>query len=98
METIESLAEVFKAFSDPTRLKLLKLLGEKKGEYCVNALTRMLDVTQSAVSQHLRILRHVGLVNSRRNGLHIHYSLNNEMLKDVKKSMSTILGKELNLL
>jgi ArsR family transcriptional regulator len=63
MDEIEELAEIFKALSDPTRLRLVKLLGEHGGALCVNALAHRLEVTQSAVSQHLRVLRQAGLVN-----------------------------------
>jgi ArsR family transcriptional regulator len=74
MDEIEELAEIFKALSDPTRLRLVKLLQgqapcERPGEcnhrsfLCVNALAHRLGITQSAVSQHLRVLRQAGLVS-----------------------------------
>ena len=79
MGEIEELAEIFKALSDPTRLKLVRLLSEQSegectgpcngtGFLCVNALAHKLGVTQSAVSQHLRILRQAGLVRGERRG------------------------------
>ena len=49
MDEIEELTEVFKALSTPTRLRLVKLLGEHEGALCVNALAGRLDVSQSAV-------------------------------------------------
>jgi ArsR family transcriptional regulator len=83
MEEIEELAEIFKALSDPTRLRLVKLLsecspGECQGALCVNALAHRLGVTQSAVSQHLRVLRQAGLVNGQRHGHFVHYSLDQD--------------------
>ena len=78
---IEKLSEIFKALADPTRLRLVKLLNNCKpgvcqgGPLCVNALADQLGVTQSAVSQHLRILRHTGLVRGERKGNFMHYSL-----------------------
>ena len=62
MDEIEELTEIFKALSDPTRLRLVKLLSEGGGALCVNALAHKLNVTQSAVSQHLRVLRQARLV------------------------------------
>ena len=59
----QELAELFKSVADPTRLRLVKLLAESPHALCVNALTARLGVTQSAVSQHLRVLRQAGLVN-----------------------------------
>ena len=57
--TDEEQAAIFAAFSDPTRLKLVHLLAHQEvpGAMCVNALAGKLGVTQSAVSQHLRILK-----------------------------------------
>jgi len=92
MDKIEELAEIFKALSDPTRLRLIKLLTDNKF-LCVNALTQRLNVTQSAVSQHLRILRQVGLVIGDRKGYHIHYSLNHDLLTQYKTRLLETFGE-----
>ena len=92
MDEIEELTEVFKALSAPTRLKLVKLLGEHEGALCVNALARRLDVSQSAVSQHLRILRQSGLVNSERRGSSVHYLLDQDSLKQFRAKLQETLG------
>lgn len=97
METIEDLAEIFKALSDPTRLKLIKMLTENEF-LCVNALTQRLHVTQSAVSQHLRTLRQVGLVIGDRRGYHIHYSLNRDLLKKYKTKLLETFGEDFVLM
>ena len=94
MEQIVKIAEIFKAFSDPTRLKILRLLVDHKF-LCVNAITRKLDVTQSAVSQHLRILRQADLVINERMSNQIHYSLNREKLAEFNEWVSKVLGKDL---
>ena len=93
MEDIESLAEVYKAFSDPTGLKIIKLLSDHKF-LCVNAITHRLHVTQSAVSQHLRILRQIGMVTNERRAFHMHYTLNRDMLKHYKQQVKKILGSD----
>ena len=92
MNEIEELTEVFKALSAPTRLKLVKLLGEHEGALCVNALARRLDVSQSAVSQHLRILRQSGLVKSERRGSSVHYLLDQDNLKQFSAKLRETLG------
>jgi len=100
MDEIEELAEIFKALSDPTRLRLVKLLSEclsgecEGGALCVNALARSVGVTQSAVSQHLRVLRQVGLVRGERRGHFVHYSLNQDRLEQHKARLREALGKE----
>ncbi len=95
MEKIEQLAEVFKALSTPTRLRLVKLLSEHEGALCVNALAHKLDVSQSAVSQHLRILRQVGLVRSDRRGASVHYLLDQENLDQYRERIQETLGLDL---
>ncbi len=67
----------FAALADPTRLKLLQILARQPYErpLCVNALAARLGVSQPAVSQHLRVLRALGLVQAERRGPRVHYFL-----------------------
>jgi ArsR family transcriptional regulator len=95
MDEIQELAETFKALSDPTRLRLLRLLGTRKGPLCVNALAGMLGVTQSAVSQHLRVLRQAGLVQGERRGCFVHYTLAPAMLQKYRYRILKALGEDL---
>ena len=94
MDDVQELAELFKALSDPTRLRLVQLLHEHQGALCVNALAHKLGVTQSAVSQHLRVLRHTGLVQGSRHGPRVHYTLQEEGLKRTRKALAETLGRE----
>ena len=64
---------VFKALSDETRLRVLVLLSER--ELCVCQLESALGLSQAKVSRHLTVLRNAGLVDDRREGLWIFYSL-----------------------
>jgi ArsR family transcriptional regulator len=70
----EQLAELFKAVSDPTRVRVLAtLLGA--GELCVCHVEGALGLTQSRASRHLTTLRRAGLVVDRRDGAWVHYSV-----------------------
>jgi ArsR family transcriptional regulator len=71
--TLDSTVELFKAFADPVRLRLLNLLRD--GEVCVCHLHEALDLPQSTVSRHLAYLRKRGLVVGRKHGLWVHYRL-----------------------
>jgi DNA-binding transcriptional ArsR family regulator len=93
MNEINELSEIFKVFSDPTRLRLVKLLSDHRGALCVNALADRLNVSQSAVSQHLRVLRQAGLVRSDRHGSSVHYSLNQERLDQHNANLLETLGE-----
>ena len=76
-------AAMFKALADPTRLRIVEILchQHEPEALCVNALAGMLDITQSAVSQHLRMLKNVGLVKGERRGYHVHYTVDFNAIK-----------------
>lgn len=73
--------DVYLAIADPTRRRLLDLLGT--GERPVNALAAPFRMTRPAISQHLRILRRVGLVDVRKNGRERRYRVRGEKLREV---------------
>ncbi|MFQ6110476.1 MAG: ArsR/SmtB family transcription factor [Nitrospinota bacterium] len=81
-------AELFKVLSVDTRIEIIERL--KRGKLCVNALAASLGVTQSAVSQHLRILKSAGLVEAERDGYWIHYSLNRRALERCRKRLERV--------
>lgn len=87
---------MFAALADPTRLKLLKLLCRQRSPdaLCVNALAALLGVTQPAVSQHLRVLRSIGLVKGERRGYHVHYFVNRAALERFREITSAVLSIE----
>lgn len=70
---VEAMAELFKLFGDPTRLKILCSLTQQ--ELCVCDLAELIGMNQSAVSHQLRLLKQGRLVKSRREGKSIFYSL-----------------------
>lgn len=69
----DDLAVIFKAASEPIRVRILSLLVH--GELCVCHLHGALDAPQPTVSRHLAILRQAGLVRARRDGSWVHYTL-----------------------
>lgn len=73
---IDKASQVLKLMGDKTRLAMLKLL--EKNECCVCEFVELFNISQSAISQHLRKLRDLGLVKENRKGQWIFYSLNKE--------------------
>lgn len=73
---LESVSRFFKALSDPTRIKILFAL--EKRELCVCDIAVILNMTQSAISHQLKILRDIDLVRSKRSGKAIFYTLADE--------------------
>ena len=75
------LAELFKVFGDSTRIRILFVLFE--AEVCVCDLAELLNMTQSAISHQLRILKQNKLVKSRRDGKSIFYSLADSHVRSI---------------
>ncbi|MDO4740088.1 MAG: metalloregulator ArsR/SmtB family transcription factor [Eubacteriales bacterium] len=78
-----------KALGDPKRYNLLRLLSERA--YCVGALAVRSGMSESAVSQHLKILREAGLVSGEKRGYYTHYQVNKEALQQVIAQLSALL-------
>jgi len=70
---MQALANIFKALSDTTRLRVLKLL--EAGELCVCDIVTALDMSQPKISFHLNTLKEAGLIKDRKEGRWIHYRL-----------------------
>jgi len=65
--------KIFKALANSARLEIISLLSER--QFCVNALVGRMNISQAAVSQHLKILENAGLVKKKKEGYWIHYTL-----------------------
>ena len=72
--------EIFKALSDENRYNLVSLL--LKHDYCVGALARKLNISESAVSQHLKILRNASIVKGDKRGYYTHYWVDRNLLSE----------------
>jgi len=78
-ETLYDLAETFKVFGDSTRIRILWALDES--EMCVCDIASLLNMTQSAISHQLRVLKQAKLVKNRREGKVVYYSLDDEHVR-----------------
>jgi DNA-binding transcriptional ArsR family regulator len=91
----EKAAAVFRVLGAENRLRIMELL--RTHSFCVNALAVRLKLTPAAVSQHLRVLREVGLVESDKRGYYVHYRLNERRLDEWRDLADRVLaakGKE----
>ena len=87
METEQ--AELFKVLSADTRIRIIELL-KQKGPLGANEMSEMLGITPSAVSQHLKILKHAGLVQNERKGYWIPYEINPDTLEKCGELLSSV--------
>ena len=98
----ESMAETFRVFSDPTRLKMIRLLAfnrefSKKKKLCVADLAKMLGITQPAASQHIKILKSIGIIESKRVGFRVYYHIDNEAMASLKGNIDDFLEMSFNM-
>ncbi|MGN0448145.1 MAG: ArsR/SmtB family transcription factor [Acutalibacteraceae bacterium] len=78
-------AEIFKAFCDENRIKIIKLLCS--GEKCACKLLEKIDVTQPTLSHHMKILCDSGVVVGRKEGKWMHYSISEKGVKQAKECL-----------
>lgn len=88
-EEFEGHSGKLKALSDPTRLKILYLLSD--GELCVCEIICALDKPQSSISHHLNILKSLGFIKGRKDGVWVHYSLNHPEITNTVKELIKLL-------
>ena len=75
------IADLFKIFGDSTRVRILWALNES--EMCVCDISALLNMTQSAISHQLRLLKQSNLVKNRKDGKVVYYSIKDEHVKDI---------------
>jgi len=86
--SLRNAAALFHALSDETRLALLERL--KGGEHCVCELTDAMKVGQSRLSFHLKVLKEAGLIQDRREGRWMYYSLNPDAIEELEELVDTL--------
>lgn len=84
------LVRFLKVISDTNRLKIVCFL--RKEEKCVCEIWRFLDLPQNLISHHLKVLKDAGMLISRKDGLKVFYSINNNELKSNKELLNIILN------
>lgn len=88
---LQNNTEIFKAISDPTRLKILYLLQD--GELCVCEIINVLEKPQSTISHHLNVLKKAGFIKGRKEGLWIHYQLTNPKIIELLDNLTNLINK-----
>lgn len=82
------LAIMLKALGEPTRFSAFQYLLIRK--HCVRSLSRKLGISESAVSQHMKVLKEAGLVYGERYGYHIHYLPKQEALDELSRAFAAM--------
>ena len=88
----KNIARFLKVLSVETRVEMLRLL--KGRALCVNALATRLELTPGAISQHLRVMRDIGLVIDEKRGYYVHYRLNEKTLAVWQETIEELLNPQ----
>ena len=88
--------KVFKAIGDETRLKILILLSSKN--VCAKGIAKHLEISEAAVSQHIKTLKEANLVMAYKDGYYVMYELNKDVLENAKKFMDLLIHKDIDLI
>lgn len=80
-ELIADLSDMFKIFGDQTRVKILMAL--ESGELCVCDIAAVMNMSQSAISHQLRVLKQSNIVKTRREGKVVYYSISDDHVKEI---------------
>lgn len=94
-EHLDISAELLRAIAHPLRLQILSFI-DKNSIVNVNKIYNKLNLEQSITSQHLRILRNSGIVNTKREGKYILYSVNYEKVKKINSLVDNFLEQDGN--
>lgn len=81
-------APLYRALADETRRSIIRLL--LSGSYCVSALAGKLNISESAVSQHLKVLRQAMLLHGEKRGYYMHYDIDRERLLDLARDIEAM--------
>lgn len=88
---ISLLADFLRIISEENRLKIICFL--QSGEQCVCDIWQFLELSQNLTSHHLKVLRDFNLLNARKEGLNVHYSINEKELNKYRELLNKILSK-----
>ena len=92
-DKLKTSTELMRALAHPLRLRILEYI-DQQGTTNVNKIYRSLGIEQSITSQHLRIMRIAGVIDSERDGKYVHYTINYPIVQRAKKAVDRFLSKE----
>jgi len=91
---LKNMAKVLKSLGDEKRLKIIKMLASNINEvFCVSDLAQQLCISQPAASQHIKVLKNIGILEENRRGFRVFYSINSDVLTEYRKDIEEMFKK-----
>ncbi|WP_291565524.1 MULTISPECIES: ArsR/SmtB family transcription factor [unclassified Clostridium] len=91
---LKDMANILKSLGDEKRLKIIKMLASNADEtFCVSDVAQQLDISQPAASQHIKILKNIGILEENRRGFRVFYTINSDTLIEYRKDINELFKK-----
>lgn len=91
---LKDMANILKSLGDEKRLKIIKMLASNADEtFCVSDVAQQLDISQPAASQHIKILKNIGILEENRRGFRVFYTINSDTLIKYRKDINDLFKK-----
>ncbi len=91
---IKNMANVLKSLGDEKRLKIIKMLASNINEtFCVSDVAEQLGISQPAASQHIKVLKNIGILEENRRGFRVFYIINSDVLTEYRKNIDELFRK-----
>ncbi|AOT71553.1 ArsR/SmtB family transcription factor [Geosporobacter ferrireducens] len=85
---MDQIVQILKALGDETRLKILIILSRKR--ICAKGIAKHLNISEAAVSQHIKVLKDAGIITGAKVGYYVHYDLQKATLREIVKLVEEI--------
>lgn len=91
---LKDMASILKSLGDEKRLKIIKMLASNANEiFCVSDVAKQLGISQPAASQHIKILKNIGLLEENKRGFRVFYTINSDILTKYMKDINELFKK-----
>ncbi len=93
-DRLKTMALIFKALGDQKRLQIIKMLASASEEsLCVSDVAEKLKISQPAASQHIKVLKNIGILEENRKGFRVFYIINSDVLREYKIEVDGLFRK-----
>ncbi|WP_371362383.1 hypothetical protein SRRS_35440 [Sporomusa rhizae] len=91
---LRNMAKILKSIGDEKRLKIIKMLASNADEiFCVSDIAERLGISQPAASQHIRVLKDIGILDENRKGFRVFYTINSEVMAEYLKEIEELFTR-----
>ncbi len=91
---MDEIVQILKALADETRLKILIILSRRK--ICAKGIAKHLNISEAAVSQHIKVLKEAGIIIGEKVGYYVHYNMQEQKIVEIMKFIEQLNNEQIN--